>query len=206
MAAGVEATTTAAETAATMIGTIPGTGTAEVAEEGTAARTTTIARPGTTTIGTRDRTRAPEVEVEEATTSATIRTRITGIVAHRTGSDRVRTILLREVAAGEITVPEVTAAAITIVAATEVLPVGTMTAHRPMTNATAVAEPAPVMITTRHRAAEEEQVEVNDSTTAAAAEAVEEAESVVVTSLATQWDHHARWGRRESRAVETPAR
>lgn len=183
---------TAAETAATTIGTIPGIGTA-VEEEGTAARITTIARPGTTTTGTRVRTRALD------TTSGTIRIRTTGIVARRTGSAHVRTTLRREVAAAEITVPEVMAAII-IVAATEALPVGTMTARHPMTNATAVAEPAPVMITTRHRAAEE-QAEVIGLITAAAAEVVEGAESVAVTSLAIRWDHPARWDRQEYRAV-----
>lgn len=199
----VEVTITAvAEIAATMIVTIPGIGTAEE-EEGTAARTMTIARPGTITTGTRDRTRAREVE-EVDTTSGTIRTRTTGIVARRTGSALVRTTLRREVAA-EITVPEVTAAAITIVAATEVLPVGTMTARRPMTNATAVAEPAPEMITTLRRAEEQEQA--NGLITAAAAVAAEEAESVAVTSPVTRWDLRDRWDRREFRvAGETPAR
>lgn len=61
--------------AATTIGIIPGIGTVAGAEE-TAARTTITARPGTTTIGTRDRTRAPEVEGVADTTSGTIRTRL----------------------------------------------------------------------------------------------------------------------------------
>lgn len=81
-AAGVEATTTeVAETAATMIETIPGTGTAE--EEATAARTTIIARPGTITTGIHDRilARAVEEEEEADTTSGTIRIRCVAVVS-----------------------------------------------------------------------------------------------------------------------------
>lgn len=189
--------------AATTIGIIRGIGTAVVGAEGTAVRTTTIALRGTTTTGTRGRTRAPEAEGAADTTSETIRTRIIGIVARRTGSALARTI--RREAAGEITVPEVTAAII-IVAATEAPPVGTMTARRPTTNATAVAGPAPVMITTRRRAAEEAQA--NGLITAAAAGAAEEAElAAAVTSRAIRWDRRARWVRRGFHAAaEAPAR
>lgn len=194
---------TTVETAATTIGTTPGIGT--VAEE-TAARTTT-GRPGTITTGTRARIRDPEVEGED-TTSGTTRTRTTGIVARRTGSAHVRTILHREVAA-EIIAPEATT--ITIVAATEALPADTTTAAAaplPMTtNATAAAEAAEPevaaeMITIPRPA----QLEAIASITAAAVEAGEVASE---TSPVTRWVRPVRWDHREFHAeaeAPTPAR
>lgn len=191
-----------AETATITIGTTPGTGT--VVEE-TAVRTIT-GRPGTITTGTRARIRDPEVEGED-TTSGTTRTRTTAIVAHRTGSAPVRTILRREVAA-EIIALEATT--ITIVAATEALPADTTTvaaAPLPMTtNATAAAAAEPEVAAETITIPRPAQPEAIASITAAAAEAGEVASE---TSPATRWARPVRWDRRgfhAEAAAPTPAR
>lgn len=194
------------ETAAITIGTIPGIGTAEEVEVGTAVRTIT-GRHGTITTGIRARIRAPEVEGEEEeedTTSGTTRTRTTAIAARRTGNAPAGTILRREVAAEIIA----EATTITIVAATEALPADITTAAaaplRTTTNATAAAAADPEVAAEMITIPRPVEPEAIGLITAAAAVVGASEE----TSPGTRWARHDRWDRRgfPAEAPTLPAR